>query len=721
MTRAERMSQNLNRALHELFAADERAWLLGEDVVDPYGGAFKVTQGLSTAYPDRVLSTPLSENGITGVAGGLALCGDTVIVEIMFGDFVGLAFDQIINFLTKSVAMYGEYTPMRVVIRCPVGGGRGYGPTHSQSVQKHFIGIPHLALFELSPLHDAADVLAAALRRGEPSMLFEDKILYTQPRYVDNRVDDRLAFELLGADRNWARVYDPAAAAAPTLVIAPGGVANRAIAAARKAAEQGRNVEVLVPARLYPFDVDGVLGLLDGADGVIVAEESTAGGTWGSEVATRLYAAAWPLLRRPIELVSSAASIIPSAPHLERAVLLSADTILERIMHRSTGEPAASGAASRDRAAPSWETPGTVVAQVAPAVVLAGEAATEPLRAGAAPAPRSGSPLTRLRQARAAEQGVAVSVPKLNNNDDSYVLLEWLVPAGATVEIGQAIAAVETSKAIEELAATHAGVLRQDLAAGADCVPGSTIGYIRSAGAVPAAAPPVAEPSVVTQPALPGRPLPPPQRRIAEVVATSHREIPVAFTAVRVDVTAALAYARRAADETGADVSLTEIVIAAVARLHEQFPALYAQLTGDGRVIDAAQPSVGLTVDVGTGLFLPVIRDAAKLDLGDLADAVVELRMKALRNRLREDDMAGMNFLVALNNTPGVIYAQPIIPPGVTCALSVPDVHREVVLDVGGEVRERMMADLGLAYDHRLVNGAQAGAYLAALSAALHL
>ncbi|MCW3841847.1 2-oxo acid dehydrogenase subunit E2 [Micromonospora yasonensis] len=684
MTRAERMSQHLNRALHELFAADERAWLLGEDVVDPYGGAFKVTQGLSTAYPDRVLSTPLSENGITGVAGGLALCGDTVIVEIMFGDFVGLAFDQIINFLTKSVAMYGEPTPMRVVIRCPVGGGRGYGPTHSQSVQKHFIGIPHLALFELSPLHDAADVLAAALRRGEPSMLFEDKILYTQRRYVDNRVDERLAFELLGADRNWARVYDPGAAAAPTLVIAPGGVANRAIAAARKAWEQGRNVEVLVPARLYPFDVDGVLGLLDGADGVIVAEESTAGGTWGSEVATRLYAAAWPLLRRPIELVSSAATIIPSAPHLERAVLLSADTILERIMHRSTGESAASGAASHDRAAPPWETPGTVVAQ-------------------------------------AAEQGVAVSVPKLNNNDDSYVLLEWLVPAGATVEIGQVIAAVETSKAIEELAATHAGVLRQDLAAGADCVPGSTIGYILSAGAFPAAAPPAAEPSVVAQPALPGRPLPPSQRRIADVVAASHREIPVAFTAVRVDVTAALAYARRAADETGADVSLTEVVIAAVATLHEQFPALYAQLTGDGRVIDAAQPSVGLTVDVGTGLFLPVIRDAAKLDLGDLADTVVELRMKALRNRLREDDMAGMNFLVALNNTPGVIYAQPIIPPGVTCALSVPDVHREVVLDVGGEVRERMMADLGLAYDHRLVNGAQAGAYLAALGAALQL
>ncbi|MEU7953750.1 2-oxo acid dehydrogenase subunit E2 [Micromonospora chalcea] len=712
MTRAERVSRNLNRALHALFAADERAWLLGEDVADPYGGAFKVTQGLSTAYPDRVLSTPLSENAITGVAGGLALCGDTVIVEIMFGDFAGLAFDPILNLITKSVAMYGERTPMRVVIRCPVGGGRGYGATHSQSPQKHFIGIPHLALYELSPLHDAADVLAAALRRDEPAMLFEDKILYTQRRYVDGRVDDRLAFELRGADGNWARVHDPDATGAPTLVIAPGGVANRAIAAATRAAERGRTVEVLVPARLYPVDVDGLRDLLAGAHGVIVAEESTAGGTWGSEVAARLHAEAWPLLRGPVELVSSADRVIPSAPHLEQAVLLGTDAILDRIM-RLPAAPVATG----DRGGPA-DAPATP-AGVSPGVP------------GAVPVPRTDpSPVDPPPSAptTAAQAGVPVDVPRLNPNDDSYVLLEWLVADGATVEAGEPVAAVETSKAIEELAATRAGVLRQDVAAGADCAPGAPIGRILPESAVPAPPEPLGSPAaaypeqveaVGTRTATPGRPLPPAQRRIADVVSTSHREIPVAFTAVRVDVTAALAHARRAADQTGATVGLTEIVIAAVAALHERFGALYARLTGDGLVVDAEAPSIGLTVDVGTGLFLPVIRDAAGLDLGDLADAVVALRMKALRGRLREEDMAGMNFLVALNDTPGVTVSRPIIPPGVTCALSVPDVHREVVLDGDGGVRERAVADLGLAYDHRLVNGAQAGAYLAALGEVL--
>src|SRR5262249_6495274 len=86
----ERGVEHLNAALHELCAADDGLYLLGEDVLDPYGGAFKATRGLSTAYPDRVLATPLSENAIVGVAGGLALAGNRVLVEIMFGDFIGL-------------------------------------------------------------------------------------------------------------------------------------------------------------------------------------------------------------------------------------------------------------------------------------------------------------------------------------------------------------------------------------------------------------------------------------------------------------------------------------------------------------------------------------------------------------------------------------------------------------------------------------------------------
>jgi pyruvate/2-oxoglutarate/acetoin dehydrogenase E1 component/pyruvate/2-oxoglutarate dehydrogenase complex dihydrolipoamide acyltransferase (E2) component len=665
MSRAERVARNLNRALHGLFAADDRVWLFGEDIADPYGGAFKVTQGLSTVYPDRIRSTPLSENAIVGVAGGLALCGDTVIVEIMFGDFVGLAFDQILNFVSKSVTMYGVRTPMRVIIRCPVGGGRGYGATHSQSVQKHFLGIPNLALYELSPFHDAAAVLAAAIGRGEPAMLFEDKVLYTQRMSRDGEVDDRFRFELFGLDGNWARVYAPSASGPPLLVIAGGGMAHRALAAARSALDRGVAVEVLVPARLYPFGADDIVDRLGGAAGVFVAEESTAGGTWGSEVATQLYARAWDRLPRPIELIHSADRIIPSAPHLERDVLVQADTILTRLLGLSSS--------------------------------------TVDVFGSAAPVQH------------------AVTVPKLNNNDSSYVLLEWLVPDGSAVSTGDPLASLETSKATEELLAEQPGILRQTVPAGFDCAPGSVIAHILPADpSSPPTAPSLAGVGPAgSGPAGVGRPLPAVQRRIADVVATSHRDIPVAFTVVRIDLDAAVAHTRAIAASTGATVGLPELLIRTVALSYQRFPEFFATFGPDGLVTDAEQPAIGVTVDVGTGLYLPVLRDLAEPDLSDLADALVELRMKALRNRLREHDLTGMNFLVALNNTPGVVFAQPIIPPGVTCALSLPDVQYEAVVGPDGTIGRRAVADLGLAYDHRLINGAGAGSFLAEIRTAL--
>ncbi|MFC7644147.1 hypothetical protein ACFQX6_28000 [Streptosporangium lutulentum] len=146
-----RVAENLNAALHGLLDDDPTAYLLGEDILDPYGGAFKVTKGLSTRFPGRVIGTPISEGALTGVAAYLALTGNTAVAEIMFGDFVALAFDQLCNFASKSVSMYGRRLPLRMVVRCPTGGGRGYGPTHSQSLQKHFVGMPGLSLYEMSP------------------------------------------------------------------------------------------------------------------------------------------------------------------------------------------------------------------------------------------------------------------------------------------------------------------------------------------------------------------------------------------------------------------------------------------------------------------------------------------------------------------------------------------------------------------------------------------
>ncbi len=326
-----RVAENLNAALHGLMRRTPDLYLLGEDVADPYGGAFKITRGLSSSFPERVLTTPISENAITGVAAGLALAGDGAIAEIMFGDFATLAFDQLVNFAAKSVSMYGDRVPMRMVVRCPVGGGRGYGPTHSQSLQKHFLGVPGLALYEVSPFRDNAGVFAEMLARQEPCVLFEDKVLYTRPM---DQV--RAPFVLRPPDGSGtARVSlgggsggDP-----DCVVIATGGTAHRALDAMRTLLlEEEIECTLLVPSRLYPFEVD-----LPPTRQVFVVEEGTAGGTWGAEVAHVIHQRHWDRLARPVTLVHSADSVIPTAPHLEREVLVGASTIHRVIRETLSG------------------------------------------------------------------------------------------------------------------------------------------------------------------------------------------------------------------------------------------------------------------------------------------------------------------------------------------------------------------------------------------------
>lgn len=328
MTVTERVIENLNGALHDLFDRDPDVYLLGEDVADPYGGAFKVTRGLSERHRHRVLTTPLSEGAIVGVAGGLALAGDKAIVEIMFGDFIALAFDQILNFASKSVSMYGRRVPLRLVVRCPTGGNRGYGPTHSQSPQKHFVGIPGLSLFEMSPFHDNRAVLARMFDLGEPCVLFEDKVLYTRRMFTNGVVDDMFRFDFLGHDQDVARVYAGDPDTADVVLIGAGGVTERALAAMRAVLlEDEITCQLLVPSRLDPFEVDAIVPALAAAGRVCVVEESVGGGTWGSEIAHAVHTRLWSRLAAPVRLVHSARSIIPTAAHLEREVLVQSTTI----------------------------------------------------------------------------------------------------------------------------------------------------------------------------------------------------------------------------------------------------------------------------------------------------------------------------------------------------------------------------------------------------------
>ena len=177
--------QSLNKALHQALADDPQVVLLGEDILDPYGGSFKVDRGLSTDFPDRIFTTPISEAGIAGLAGGMALRGMRPVVEIMFGDFVTLIADQVINHIAKFHGMYNGQVNAPVLIRTPMGARRGYGPTHSQTLEKLFLGTPGLTVLAPFQLQGSTELGApgqllydAILQQNGPTFFVENKLQY---------------------------------------------------------------------------------------------------------------------------------------------------------------------------------------------------------------------------------------------------------------------------------------------------------------------------------------------------------------------------------------------------------------------------------------------------------------------------------------------------------------------------------------------------------------
>jgi pyruvate/2-oxoglutarate/acetoin dehydrogenase E1 component len=319
--------QSLNRALHAAMTADARVHFAGEDVLDPYGGAFKVSAGLSSSFPDRVHTTPIAEGMITGLASGMALRGLKPVVEIMFGDFMTLTFDQIMNHAVKFGAMYGQDVPVPMVIRTPMGGRRGYGPTHSQSIEKHFLGIAGLKVISPSHVHAAGDLLAHAIATETAPVLFiEYKSLYPVQIFTGNEL---LSVETADpADPYATRIVRNFDAGEPdAVVIGYGGMAPLMLEVAERLAEEEINVSLVLPAVISPLDIRPIAREVARARRALVVEEGTAGFDWGAEVAARLHEALFGKLDRPVRRLASKPEIIPTSKDGEAAVLLGADDI----------------------------------------------------------------------------------------------------------------------------------------------------------------------------------------------------------------------------------------------------------------------------------------------------------------------------------------------------------------------------------------------------------
>jgi pyruvate/2-oxoglutarate/acetoin dehydrogenase E1 component len=318
---------SLNQGLHACLAASDSVWFLGEDVLDPYGGAFKVARGLSSVFPDRVLTTPVSEAGIVGVGVGMALRGLRPIVEIMFGDFTLLAADQLINHAAKLRWMSADRVHVPLVVRTPMGGRRGYGPTHSQTLEKHFLGAPGLRVVAATALDDPGGLLRTAVLEDEDPVLFvEHKLLYplpVRPTAEEPEWDIRR-----GPGRYPPYFLTLSQAPEPTLTItAYGYMADLALQAARALAfEHEVFTELVVFTELSPFPVAELLESLSRTRRLLAVEEGTRSLGWGAEVlASAMESAVVPL--RAARLAASDVPV-PAAGTLEAAVLPGVERIV---------------------------------------------------------------------------------------------------------------------------------------------------------------------------------------------------------------------------------------------------------------------------------------------------------------------------------------------------------------------------------------------------------
>lgn len=272
------MVQAINDALRLEMKRDDRVVVLGEDV-GKVGGVFRVTQGLYDEFgDDRVIDTPLSENGIVGCAIGMALYGMVPVPEIQFSDFIFPAYDQIVSELAKLRYRSGGEYPAKLVIRTPVGGGIRGGHYHSQSPEAQFIHVAGLKVVCPSNPYDAKGLLLASIRDPDPVMFFEPKRVYRAAKGDVPEGDYTVPIGKAAVAREGKDVT----------VVAWGAMLYEAIAAADEARAQGVEAEIIDLRTLWPLDIDTLVASVKKTGRVVVVHEAPRTCGFGGEIVALL-------------------------------------------------------------------------------------------------------------------------------------------------------------------------------------------------------------------------------------------------------------------------------------------------------------------------------------------------------------------------------------------------------------------------------------------------
>ncbi len=300
----------VREAIRQALLADERVFLMGEDV-GRYGGCYAVTKGLLEEFgPERIRDTPLSESAFVGAGIGAALGGMRPIVEIMTVNFSLLALDQIVNNAATIRHMSGGQFSVPVVIRMATGAGRQLAAQHSHSLEGWYAHVPGLKVLAPATLEDARFMLAAALADPNPVIIFEHVMLYN--------MTGSLAGDVGSVDIRSAKLRRPGR---DVTLVTYGGSLFKTLDAAAALAADGIEAEVVDLRVLRPLDTGTILASVRRTRRAVIVDEGWRTGSLAAEVSARIMEDAFWDLDAPVGRVCSAEVPIPYPRHLEEAAL----------------------------------------------------------------------------------------------------------------------------------------------------------------------------------------------------------------------------------------------------------------------------------------------------------------------------------------------------------------------------------------------------------------
>ena len=311
-------AQAVNEALAEEMRRDPTVFIMGEDVAEA-GTPFKVLQGLVEEFgPERVIDTPISEAGFTGLGVGAAITGMRPVVDIMFGDFITLTMDQMVNQAAKTHYMSGGKLKVPLVMRTTLGASRRSAAQHSQSLHVWFSHIPGLRVALPSTPYDAKGLMKSAIRDDNPVVIFEDKMSFT----LKGPVPEEEYLIPLG-------VADIKRVGADITLVGTSSMVQVALQAAEMLAEIGLEAEVVDPRTTLPLDKQTLIESAKKTSRAIVIDEGYESYGVTAEIASVIADGAFYYLDAPVKRLGAMDVPIPFSPALEDLTIPTAEVVVE--------------------------------------------------------------------------------------------------------------------------------------------------------------------------------------------------------------------------------------------------------------------------------------------------------------------------------------------------------------------------------------------------------